>query len=524
MFLNIKSFLLIYLLSVSLAVHSKPPQLILSIIVDEIDNDELLLLQSSFSDKGFNRLAREGFRFMSAVSHDLAGYPGTRIASIYSGMNPNEHGIVGEQWYNYTSEQFSQKVSFDNLNSLLEIRTNIVTRTLGDFVKGFYGPNSKVAAISINSPWMTHTLGYYPDYFFTLSPQNGFFYDALNNKEFGWVNEFNSRYSLVDYLSKQWGPKNDITSYVEFRYSSDEQRSNFRKFLYDIDAGGKYSKVVASPYGNTMLRDFIIAFLVNSRFGQDDIPDLLSVCFTTRHFSNNNGTILPAEKEDMLLRLDIEIASIIDFLDYEFGRKNYLIMFTSAKSPPPNQSSFGKQGITTGYFDSGNSMSLLNLYLMAVYGQEKWVLGYSDGMIFLNRKVIEQKGMSLKNMQEEVALFMHDVSGVAKAMPLFDYMLNTHCDDIFSKNLFPKKMGDVFLTFLPGWQTTETQLGSRQDGNSGFQSVPFIFFGWNTNKGAWFDNIETTDLIPLLLKNLELTHPKIYRTDNVPAFVNPAEN
>ena len=513
-------FSLIFLFSTGLKAQPKPPQLILSIIVDEIDNDELLLLQSSFSDKGINRLSREGFRIMSAISHDLAGYPGTRIASLYSGMHPGEHGIVGEQWYNYTSEQFTQKVSFDNLNSLLEVRTNIVARTLGDFMKSFYGPNAEVAAISINSPWMVHTLGYYPDYFFTLNPETGFFYNALNNNEFGWINEFNSRYSQVNYLTKQWGPLNDIRSYVEFQYINEEERSDFRNFLYDMDDDGKYSKVVSSPYGNTLLRDFIIAFLVNSRFGQDEIPDLLSVCFTTRSFTKNNGTILPAEKEDMMLRLDLEIASIIDFLDFEFGRKNYLIMLTSAKSPPHNQSSFGKQGATTGFFDSNKTMALLNLYLMAVHGQGKWIAGYSDGTIFLNRTLIEQKGMSLKTMQEEVALFMHDVSGVAKAMPLFDFMLNTHCDEIFLKNLFPKRMGDIFISFLPGWQTTETELGSQQDGNSGSNSVPFIFFGWNTDKGAWFDNIDTTDLIPLLLKNLGLSHPKIYRTENIPVFKN----
>lgn len=501
-----------------LSAQIKPPKLILSIVIDELDNDQLLLLQSSFSDKGINCISREGFRFMSVTSHDWAGYPGTRMTSLYTGMTVSEHGIVGEQWYNYSKEQFEGKISFNNQNSFKEAQNLNMSRTLGDYLKSFYGSKAGVAAISINSPWMVHTSGYNPDYFFTLNPETGQFYEVLNGTEDSWVSEFNSRYSTVNYLSRQWGPLNDITSYVEFRYLDEKNRPNFRNFLYDMNDGGTYRKIAASPYGNSLLRDFTVAFLVNSKFGQDDIPDLLSVCFTSRPFTESGNSIIPAEKEDMLLRIDTEIASLIEFFDIEFGRKNYLIMLTSGVSPPIDNSSFALQGSSTGFFDGNKSMALLNLYLMAIHGQKKWVLGFNDGMIFLNRNLIEKERLSLKNMQDSVALFMHEYSGVAKALPLNDYMLYNHCDEIISKNLFFKRTGDILITLHPGWQTTVTESGSRQNGISGFQTIPFIFFGWNTEKGAWFENIDLTNLMPLLMKTIGLGHPKSFQSENVPVF------
>jgi len=511
-------FLYIFCLLSGLSAQLKPPKLIISIVIDELDNDQLLLLQSSFSDKGINRIAHDGFRFMSAISHDIAGYPGTRMTSLYSGMTVAEHGIIGEQWYNYNKERFDGKISFNDPNSLKDAQNYNMARTLGDYLKSFYGPKAGVAAISINTPWMIHTLGYNADYFFTLNSETGQFYEVLDDKEIAWVNEFNSRYSTVNYLSRQWGPLNDITSYTEFRYLDEKSRPDFRNFLYDMNDGGTFRKVAASPYGNSLLRDFIVAFLVNSKFGQDDIPDLLSVCFTTRSFTDVGNSILPAEKEDMLLRIDAEIASLIDFFDIEFGRKNYLIMLTSGASPPPDKSSFGKQGVTTGYFDGNKSMSLLNLYLMALHKQGKWVLGFNDGMIYLNRNLIEKEGLSLKEMQDSVSLFMHEFSGVAKALPLYDYQLNTHCDENINKNLFVRRTGDILISLHPGWQTTVTELGSRQIGTSGFQNLPFMFFGWNTEKGAWFDNIDAINLIPLLIKTIGLSHPKSFQNENVRVF------
>ena len=498
-----------------LTAQTNPPKLILSVVIDELDNDQLLLLQSSFSAKGVNRISSEGFRFMSAISSDFAGYPGTRMTSVYTGTTSSEHGIIGEQWFDQSSQKFTESVSFYGMNSLKDAAKNNMSRALGDYLKSFYGTKAGVAALSLNNPWMIHTLGYNPDYFFAFNPYEGRFFDALKYNQASWVEEFNSRHSINGFLIKQWGPVKDITSYIEYRNISESEQINFRSFFYDMNT---FDRVAASPYGNTLLRDFTVAFLVNSNFGRDNIPDLLSVCFTSRPFIDANGSILPAEKEDMLIRLDSEIWSLIDFLDIEYGRDNYLIIFTSGSSSALDISTSGEVGVNTGYFEGKKTMSLLNLYLMAIYGQGRWVNGYNDGMIFLNRKLIEDSKLSLKEMQEKASLFMLEVAGVAKAVPTHDLILGNHCDPMITKNLFPRRPCDIYIHLFPGWQSTTTELGSRQDGNSGSQTIPFIFFGWKTGKGAWQGNIDAINMIPLLMKEIGLTHPKVAQIEEIPVF------
>ena len=501
-----------------LPAQTNPPKLILSVVIDELDNDQLLLLQSSFSEKGINRLSREGFRFMSAVSSDFAGYPGTRMTSIYTGTTPSEHGIIGEQWFDHSNQKFTEEVSFYDKKSLTDAAKNNMSRTIGDHLKSFYGPKAGVAALTLNSPWLIHTLGYTPDYFYAFNSNEGQFFDVLKYNNDSWVDEFNSRHSINGFLSKQWGPVKDITSYIEYRYKSESEQSHFRSFFYDMNENGTFGRITGSPYGNTLLRDFTVAFLVNSNFGHDNIPDLLSICFTSRPFIDANGSILSAEKEDMLIRLDSEISSLVDFLDIEYGRDNYLIILTSASSCAPDKLTSGQEGVNTGYFEGWKTMSLLNLYLMAIHGQGKWVNGYNDGMIFLNRKLIEENNLSLKEMQEKAAMFMLEVSGVSKAVPTHDLVLGNHCDQMITKNLFPRRSCDIYIHLFPGWQSTTTELGSRQEGNSGYQTMPFIFFGWKTGKGAWQENVDAINMIPLLMKEIGLTHPKVAQIEEIPVF------
>jgi hypothetical protein len=144
------------------------PGLILYIIIDELNNEQLLLLQPKFTKDGFNRISSQGMRFMSAYSADLSGYPGTRLASFYTGTTPSVHGIVGEQWYDKKINHYVEAAppGFTNIHQTLHYNQ---AQSIGDYLKSFYGPGVRSAAISIQAPWMLHTVGYRPDYFFNFN-------------------------------------------------------------------------------------------------------------------------------------------------------------------------------------------------------------------------------------------------------------------------------------------------------------------------------------------------------------------
>ena len=511
---------LIFLAPKLIRAERSSPGLILYIIIDELNNEQLLLLQPKFAKDGFNRISSQGMRFMSAYSADLSGYPGTRLTSFYTGTTPSVHGIVGEQWYDKKINHYVEATNhnFANINHTLNYNQ---AQTISDYLKSFYGPGARSAAITIQAPWMLHTVGYAPDYFFNFKTSDGTFVDQIapHGNEEQWLKRFNENLVRSQLIQRQWGPLNDVTTYTEYQYLSISKQKEFRRFLYNLDTTGSepFQKFAASPYANTLVRDLAVAFIAGSDFGKNGTPDLLSIAFTARPFSSN-GSILPVEKEDMLLRLDRDIASLITFLDNELGKDQYLVVITAAAASAPDHSTSGKRGVTTGVVEFNKISALLNFYMMAIHGQEKWVLGMHDNTVYLNHRKIVEKGLAIDEMQELAARFLMDVAGIDRAIPTHNLVFDINTETMLSDNIYPSRSGDIIISLQTGWQSAVTPAGTRQTGHSGQAPIPLMLRGWNVASGAWFEPLGHQYITPLILKQLGIIHPSILKSPLLPVF------
>jgi hypothetical protein len=496
------------------------PKLILFIVIDELNNDQLLLLQPKFSRDGFNRLSSQGLRFMAAYSADISGYPGTRLTSFYTGTTPSVHGIIGEQWYDKKISRYVEAATPDFANFQQTLHYN-QAQSISDYLKSFYGPGVRSAAISIDAPWMLHTVGYAPDHFFNFNTSHGTFVDQIAPMayETQWLHRFNENLLRSQLRQRQWGPLNDITTYTEYQYLAPDDQEAFRSFLYEINVreGQTFGRFAASPFANTLVRDLAVGFIAGTDFAANGTPDVLSLTFTARPFQSN-GSILPAEKEDMLLRLDRDIASLISFLDNELGKDNYLVILTSAATSAPDHSTSGKDGVTTGVVEFKKISALLNLYLMAIHGQGKWVLGMHDNAVYLNHQLILERGLTIDEMQQLAARFLMDVAGIDRALPTYQMIFDINTETLLSNNLYPSRSPDIILSLQSGWQSEVTRAGTRQTGYSGHTPVPLMVRGWNVRPGAWLEPVEHRFITPFILKQMGIVHPAILKAPLMPLF------
>lgn len=485
----------------------KPPKLIVFVVVDELDNNQLNFLQSEFSKRGFNGIAKDGHRYMSMISTDLSGYPGTRVTSLFTGMNPATHGIIGERWVDYSKNKFNLSLSPDPSTVYQAISYNH-SKTLADYIKAFYGKESLSVGFALDAPWLVYSLGFLPSHFFTFNTTTGQFYDLLktDTTRVEWLQKFNQLIPRKELLTRQWGPLKDIKSYFEYKKMHDES-SDFRSFFYNLKGcnGSPYQKIAASPMGNTILRDAVVAYLANSNMGKDEVPDLLTISFTSKPFVNTSSFWLSAEKEDMLLRLDQDLASLVEFLDYEYQPENYLLVVTGASSAFEETLVAENLEAKGGVVEQNKMSALLNLYLMALHGQGKWVLGVYDYQVFLNRELINEKLLSLKEIQEKSALFVMEMAGIARAIPTYEMMLNTPQDEPFKSNFYPLRTGDIYYTLKPGWVSKHQETYGIQSDVSGNEYVPLIMKGWNIKPGVTVQKRNVKGLIPYLLEQMGLS-------------------
>ena len=72
-----------------------------------------------------------------------------------------------------------------------------------------------------------------------------------------------------------------------------------------------------------------------------------------------------------------------------------MLVVTSTGYTDDEITDFSKYRIPTGTFSVTRASALLNMYLMAVYGQGQYVETYYDRQIYLNHKLIEEKKLDL---------------------------------------------------------------------------------------------------------------------------------
>jgi hypothetical protein len=82
------------------------------------------------------------------------------------------------------------------------------------------------------------------------------------------------------------------------------------------------------------------------------------------------------------------------------------------------------------------------------------VAGYHDSQLFLNHKLIKERGKDLNEMRQEAARFLEKMSGVSQAWTI-DEVLSRQASERpeeFRRNIVAATAGDIFVAIAPGWQ------------------------------------------------------------------------
>lgn len=130
-----------------------------------------------------------------------------------------------------------------------------------------------------------------------------------------------------------------------------------------------------------------------------------------------------------------------------------LIFVTSTGYTDSESTDSGLYKIPTGEFHLNRCTALLNMFLMATYGEGKYVEAYHDQQIYLNHKLLEQKQLNLTEVQEKSADFLMQFSGVNEAYSAHRLLLGSWTPEIYRirNGYHRKRSGDLVIDVLPGW-------------------------------------------------------------------------
>lgn len=484
------------------------PELIVGIVVEKMRYDYITRMWDNFGENGFRKLISGGSSFTNARYDYLVNQSSAGYATIFTGSNPSAHGIIADHWYDRLQNSIHSVVYDESVIAVGGSFGNgrrspmrMFTGTVGDELRMAKDFRSRVYSVSLNDAAAVISGGFSANAAWWFDNVNGgwmsssYYIDSLPS----WVRRFNSLMLPETYLDRDWEPLHSSLSY--FGLDSDKKD---RPFIYDLKRmrrrSDDFGLLRSTPYGNTLTKDFALTLITSEQLGKRGDTDMLVIGFSaTAEIGSRYGTF-SAELQDAYLRLDRDIAHLLEFLDENNGKGNVLVFLTSDQAVTYPASYNHSARIPGGTFSPGMAMALLRSYLNVSYGQSDWVNYYNAGMVYLNHDLIEDSNISLEDIQNRSARFLSQFSGVA----------GTVTEDVLRRNHFsagihariqagfnPKRSGDIMIWLQQGWYE-RTVSDDQLNLISYDRHVPLVFYGWNIEERNIQREISITDIAPTL--------------------------
>lgn len=458
------------------------PKLIVGLTIDQLRTDYLEAFSTLYGDKGFKRLWKEGRVFRNAEFPFIAPDRSSAVAAIYTGTTPSVNGIIADDWLDIST--LRPKNSVDDLaymGNYTDENTSpsqLLTSTVSDELKIATQGKALVYAISPFRETAIFAAGHAGNGAFWLNENTGKWAGTTYYNDFPWwVSQYNDRKALDFRIANiTWTPALPIDSY---KFLTSEWPKETFKYNFDDAKKNKYRKLIASPFINDEVNTLAEEFFNASTIGRDDITDLLSLTYYAGNYDHQSTQESAIEMQDTYVRLDRSIANLLDILDRKIGLQNVLLFITSTGYTEPESPDLNKYKIPGGEFYLNRCSALLNMFLMATYGEGQYVESFYNQQIYLNHKLIEKKLLNLSDVQEKAADFLMQFSGVNEVYSSHRLLLGAWTPEIHKiRNSFNRKRsGDLLIDVLPGWTIVQEHPSENRVVRTANIPTPLIFLG-----------------------------------------------
>ncbi len=510
-------------------------------VVDQMRYDFIHRYWDKFGEDGIKKLVGSGTFCKNASYNYLINETAVGHATLATGAMPSHHGIISNKWYNslrdktiYCVEDEKMITVGGSYESGQFSPDNLLATTIGDEIHLSTNFRSKIIGVALDNSSAILSAGHTADMAFWYDDETGnfisssYYMDSLPV----WVRDFNEKKFPESYLTRSWETLMPLSSYIESGSDTSifeeglDGRSVFPYDLEKISAMKRkkrdYGVLKYTPFGNVLTRDFATAIILNEELGQDEYPDYLSIGFSANEYIGKQFGSSSVEVQDAMLRLDKEIALLIDFIDQYVGMQNTLVILTSDHGLAYTPDFLTANKIPSGEFSPNSSLHLLGSYLNAIYGEGDWVKYYYGQQIYLNHDLIETSGISYQEIQEHTAQFLIQFEGVSNAVTSYTLQTSNFSEGIFHKmqnGYHQKRSGDVIINLAPGWM--EKMNGdSYHSSYLGDNHVPLIWYGWKIKRSTLTRPVKMIDIAPTISYFLNIARPNVSTGDIILELVN----
>lgn len=505
--------------------NQNQPRVVIGIVVENMRPDYIQRYWSKFGNDGFKKLYTRGAvcSNVNITQHVQSYASGT--ATLFTGVNPSIHGIIGKTWYNRLKEK-EQDCTEDNYYFTVGADSeagnaspvHLLSNTITDNLKIVSLGKSKVFSVAMNRESAIFSAGHSADAAYWFDVESGrmisssFYVSTFPD----WVRIFNSENQPEMYSFRNWTTLLPETSYTE-SVADDYLLENgyFDKWNTFPHTISKYIKRLESfrplkttPFANLIVKDFTLRLLENEEVGNDNSTDFITAVFSSMDYENGSFGPASLEMQDTYLYLDQYIGELIGAAEKKFGESNVLFFLTANTSASYPVNYLKEEfNLPVDNFMPESAIALLTSFLNITYGEAKWIEYFTDSQIYLDHDLIEKNKHNLNEMRDVASNFINQFEGVQVALTAHQLEQGSSANGLLAplyKSYSKGRSGDFLYGLKEGWQPVY----KFQKVNYTDQShIPLVFYGAQVEAMLIKEKYYAVDLVPTLSALLTIPVP-----------------
>ena len=192
-----------------------------------------------------------------------------------------------------------------------------------------------------------------------------------------------------------------------------------------------------------------LQLIADNGLGMDSVPDMLLLTYEVGR----------QQREDYL-QLDHALARLVTGTEAKAENNSILFILTSTGYTEDNLTEYKRFNLPKGTFYINRTANLLNMYLSGLLGQGKYVDAYLKNQLYLNRQLIENKHVTMRDALQMSKVFLLQSAGVSQ--------VDTH--------LYERHCADLTIHLMPGWQIENEDTHERFPVKTPLPFFPIVFY------------------------------------------------
>lgn len=504
---------------------SRKPKLVVMLVVDQMRADYVDKFQGQWKG-GLKRLVEEGAWFREAAYPYAATETCVGHSTISTGALPRTHGMVANSWWDRESQKAVTCTTDPKVKNVGyggatvkggDSAWRMLVPAFAEELKFQSGGATRVVTFSLKARAAATLAGHQADAATWFDPAAGAWETSTAYPTVPFVEDYAKAHPVREDYGKTW-----VLALPPKAYRYDEKakgaslppgdEATFPHPLRGKVGGAEpdaafYGEWEASPFADTALTKMAEAAVDSLDLGKSGGIDYLGVSYSSPDYVGHAFGPRSWEIQDVLVRLDQDLAELFAHLDQKVGRGNYVVALSADHGVVPVPEDMQQSGVDAGRLRLPEVQQRIEKALEPQNYPKPAVARITGSDIYFAPGVYDRlKGdaPAMKAVLEAIES-VPGVEGVYRAEQLADQpQANSPLQEAMALSFFASRSGDLFIVPKAYWLLDFSAGDAPRYGTGhgtpwGYdQRVPLLLMGFGIRPGQYAGGATPADIAPTL--------------------------